>query len=84
MEVKCAFETVVPSYRTLTSTFVTALNLVTIQKNTASLHQDVLHFQMPNGLTAEVQIYFLYALKKYTTFTAPIFTELIYYRQHYV
>ena len=56
MEVKCASETAVPTYQTLTSTFVTALNLVTNQKNTASLHQRVLHFQMPNGLTAEVQI----------------------------
>jgi len=56
MEVKCTSETAVPSYRALTSSFVTALNLVTIQKNTASLHQGVLHFQMANGLTAEVQI----------------------------
>jgi hypothetical protein len=56
MEVKCASETAVPSYRTLISTFVAALNLVTIQKNIASLHQSVLHFKMANGLTAEVQI----------------------------
>ena len=32
---------------------------------------------MPNGLTAEVQIQFLYALKIYTTFAAPTFMELI-------